>query len=73
MNANIENTEKTAVKKPRKSMRRAINEMCRSCIYDPIGGMGSWRQQVEACTSVACPLYECRPISQKTHDKEVLS
>ena len=39
----------------------AINAMCASCIFDPDGGGGSWRQQVEACTSTGCPLFELRP------------
>ena len=45
------------------SLRRSINAFCRSCIYDPGGGGGTWREQVEACTSQDCPLYEVRPIS----------
>ena len=50
---------------PRKpSMRRAINAKCRECIYDPIGGTGTWRAQVEACTVRDCPLYPLRPVSR---------
>ena len=45
------------------SRRKAIDDMCRSCIYDPIGGRGTWRQQVEACTARRCPLYPVRPVS----------
>ena len=53
--------------KPQKvSLRRAINSMCKNCIYDPIGGPGTWRQQVKACTSKTCPLYPCRPHPIKT-------
>ncbi len=44
-------------------LRARINAMCKDCIYDPHGGTGTWRQQVEACTSPACPLYPVRPIS----------
>lgn len=44
------------------SKKRAIWAMCRDCIYDPMGG-GSWRQQVDACTSPECPLYQVRPRS----------
>ena len=47
-----------------KSMRKAINEKCKECIYDPMPGNGTWRQQVEACTSKSCPLYEFRPKSE---------
>jgi hypothetical protein len=39
------------------SLRKAINAKCKECIYDPIGGNGTWRQQVEQCTSFNCPLY----------------
>jgi hypothetical protein len=40
----------------------AINGMCCSCIYDPDAiGAGSWRKQVEECTSHNCPLYKYRP------------
>ena len=50
-----------AKKKP--SMRKAINAMCKSCIYDPGYGNGTWRQQVENCTASSCPLWELRPLS----------
>lgn len=49
--------------KRRPSMRAAINAKCRECIYDERGGAGTWRQQVEACTSLDCSLYPLRPIS----------
>lgn len=40
----------------------AINAMCAMCIYDPDAlGCGSWRKQVEDCTSTTCPLYAYRP------------
>jgi hypothetical protein len=55
--------EGTKAKVRRPSMRRAINEMCRTCIYDSVAGTGTWRQQVEACTVVECPLYPLRPVS----------
>lgn len=45
------------------SLRKAINEKCRECIYDPIAGRGTWRQQTEACTSLRCPLFLVRPRS----------
>jgi hypothetical protein len=45
------------------SLRKAINDKCRDCIYDPLSGLGTWRQQVEGCTSVRCPLYPVRPKS----------
>lgn len=46
-------------------MRAAINAKCKECIYDPIGGQGTWRQQVEACTALGCSLYELRPLPIK--------
>lgn len=50
-------------KKP--SLRAAINAKCKECLYDPRAGKGSWRQQVEACTSPSCPLYDVRPKSSE--------
>lgn len=50
------------------SLRAAINAKCKECIYDPIAGKGTWRQQVEACTAPACPLYPVRPTSKGNKD-----
>jgi len=44
------------------SLRRAINQMCKGCIYDS-GAPGNWRQQVSACTSPKSPLFPHRPVS----------
>ncbi len=41
-------------------LRGKINAMCIGCIYDPYAE-GTWRKQVENCTSRNCPLYEVRP------------
>ena len=43
------------------SLRQCINAKCKSCIYDPLSGLGHWRQQVELCTITSCPLYAVRP------------
>ena len=43
-------------------LRGKINAMCVSCIYDPFSGGGSWRKQVEDCTSYQCPLFDVRPL-----------
>ena len=43
--------------------RQAIDRMCRDCIYDPVSGLGTWRQQTAACTAWACPLWHWRPVS----------
>ena len=59
--------------KKRKSMRRAINEYCKECIYDDCS-TGNWKQQTGACTVTACPLYEFRPISKprKANEPDLL-
>ncbi len=44
------------------SMRKAINQKCKECSYDPFD-KGTWRQQIESCGCVNCPLYEYRPRS----------
>lgn len=49
--------------KPSKSWRKAINEKCKDCIYDPLAG-GTWRKQVEDCTMTDCPLFDFRPKTQ---------
>ena len=45
------------------SLRKRINEFCKGCIYDK-NAQGAWREQVTACTSVSCPLYDVRPVSK---------
>jgi hypothetical protein len=41
-------------------LRGKIDAKCVECIYDPIAGKGTWRQQVLACTAVSCPLHDVR-------------
>ena len=55
----------------KRSMRAAIDAMCKSCIYDPIASLGTLRQQVEACTASNCPLFEYRPISESERYREM--
>lgn len=43
-----------------KSRKYAINAMCCECIYDN-SDIGTWRQQIAACPSTGCPLYQLRP------------
>ena len=50
-------------------LRARIDAKCIECIYDPLGGGGNWRQQVEACTAPDCPLYPVRPISSGSQDR----
>ena len=44
-----------------KSLRKALNEMCKDCTYDEYD-KGTWRQQVAACTIKICPLHSVRPV-----------
>ena len=44
-------------------LRAKIDAKCCECIYDPYAE-GTWRKQVENCTSFTCPLYEVRPKSE---------
>lgn len=44
------------------TLRKAANEMCKNCVYDK-AEKGTWREQVEACNCVTCPLYAHRPLS----------
>jgi hypothetical protein len=41
------------------SLRKAINQMCKSCIHDPLSP-GTWRQQVFFCSAKSCPLWDIR-------------
>jgi len=50
--------------KAKPGLRGSIDAMCAYCIYDPDSGMGSWRQQVEGCTSKECPLFSVRTSSR---------
>jgi hypothetical protein len=50
--------------KASKSLRKRIDLMCRSCIYDE-RAPGTWRRQVESCTVRHCPLWDVRPVSNR--------
>ena len=59
---------------PKKSLRSAINQTCRDCIYDEHAkGEGNWRQQVAKCTVSKCGLYEVRPMSKPRKAEELPS
>ena len=47
---------------PTPSLRKCINEKCKDCVYDTCD-VGTWRQQVTACTCTDCPLYLVRPMA----------
>jgi len=55
------------------SLRTAIDQMCRSCIYDPGSGNGAWREQVTACSSANCPLHPVRPQTAAKTGRTVLT
>ena len=46
-----------------KSLRVAIDEKCKDCIYDSAVPM-NWKKQVTLCTSYDCGLFEVRSISE---------
>ena len=58
-----------AIKKP--SLRKCIDDMCVSCIYDS-GAAGTWRQQVTLCSMKCCALYPVRPTSKAPIPENVL-
>ena len=53
------------------SLRKAINEKCKDCIYDPLAG-GTWLKQVGDCIDTPCPLHPYRP-GQDNRNLEVNS
>ncbi len=55
----------------RKSLRAAIDDKCRDCIFDPLA-VGNWRQQVTLCSVYSCPLWEVRPVSRAPIPEAVL-
>ena len=42
------------------SLRKPINQYCKSCTYDSAVA-GTWRAQVGNCTVTSCPLWNVRP------------
>lgn len=58
--------------KGKRSLRSAVNNYCRSCIYDPLDkGAGNWRIQVMNCTVTKCELYQFRPVSKPKKPSEL--
>lgn len=53
-----------------RSRKSAIDSFCFHCIYDPVGGRGTWRQQVEDCTSCECSLFPYRPKPTNTKKQQ---
>ena len=55
----------------RPSLRKCINNHCKTCIYDPKAA-GTWRQQVTLCSITNCPLYPVRPVTKAAIPESVL-
>ncbi len=55
----------------RQSLRKCIDENCKTCIFDPKAA-GTWRQQVTLCSVTNCALYPVRPASNARIPKSVL-
>ena len=58
--------------KKRQSLRKCINDNCKTCIYDP-NAAGTWRQQVMLCTVTSCDLFPARPVTKSPIPKCVLT
>ena len=55
----------------RPSLRKCIDQNCKSCIYDPKTA-GTWRQQVTLCSVTDCALYPVRPVTKSPIPENVL-
>ena len=53
------------------SLRKSVNDYCRSCIYDP-RDVGTAAQQIACCIVADCPLHPHRPITTKAIPLELL-
>lgn len=51
------------------SRKKAIENFCKQCIYDPEGANGTWRQQTQVCTAKSCPLFDFRPKSEADSER----
>lgn len=51
------------------SYKTSVENFCKECSYDAIMP-GSWRKQVEECECVNCPLWEVRPKTMSTIEKD---
>ena len=52
----------------KRSLRAAINDKCKGCIFDP-SAAGRWREQVGACESGNCALHSVRPVPRECMKK----
>ena len=55
----------------RPSLRKCINDNCKTCIFDPKAA-GTWRQQVTLCPVESCAIYPRRPVSKAPIPENVL-
>ena len=55
----------------RLSLRGAINNKCRSCIFDEANA-GSWLVQGTLCSCKDCPLYGVRPVTKSPISESTL-
>ena len=53
------------------SLRQAINDNCRTCIFDSAAA-GTWRQQVTLCSVTSCHIYPVRPVTKSAIPETVL-
>lgn len=51
------------------SLRAVINTKSKEYIYDPLA-QGTWRKQVEECTSKSCKFYSERPVQIRNSSKK---
>ena len=54
------------------SLRKAVNDKCKDCIYDDAAA-GTCLQQITLCSSEDCPLFDVRPQSKSRIPDNVLS
>ena len=57
--------------KKRPSLRKCINDNCKTCVYDPKAA-GTWRQQVTLCMVMSCDLFPVRPVTKAPIPESVL-
>ena len=54
------------------SLRKAINENCKNCIFDRKAA-GTWLQQVTLCSVTSCSIYPVRPVTKSAIPESVLN
>ena len=51
----------------KRSLRKAINAHCKSCVYDNLAA-GTWLAQVTLCSVRKCELFDVRPTTSSIPD-----